>query len=186
MVIAIDYDGTIADTNAEKAHWIAEHIGEAVFPWQCNRSDCVPIIGLDAYERMGNYVYECESSLQAAPVFDALGAVHTLAQWAELHIVTARPESRVGSAREWLKNNGVFSCFSAIHSSSGTSKSVVCSEIGANVLIDDDIRHLKTVKSDGLLRILIRDGRTEDGTGMPGLRCCGCWQEIVSFLNPAG
>jgi hypothetical protein len=45
LIIAVDYDGTIANTNAEAMKWIKTHVGRYVEPWQCNRTDCVPLIG---------------------------------------------------------------------------------------------------------------------------------------------
>ena len=45
LIIAVDYDGTIANTNTEAVKWIKTHGGHDVEPWQCNRTDCVPLIG---------------------------------------------------------------------------------------------------------------------------------------------
>lgn len=50
LIIAVDYDGTIANTNAEAVKWIKTHVGRDVEPWQCNRTDCVPLIGKSPYE----------------------------------------------------------------------------------------------------------------------------------------
>ena len=32
MIVALDYDGTIADTNREEAAWIEANLGQAVAP----------------------------------------------------------------------------------------------------------------------------------------------------------
>ena len=77
MIIAIDYDGTIADTNREKVQWIAAQLGKQVPPWMCNRTDCVPLIGLDAYEKMGGVIYEEERTLQAVGLSDLADEVVT-------------------------------------------------------------------------------------------------------------
>ena len=65
LIIAVDYDGTIANTNAEAMKWIKTHVGRDVESWQCNRTDCVLLIGKSPYEEMNDYVYERESTLAA-------------------------------------------------------------------------------------------------------------------------
>lgn len=180
MIIAIDYDGTIADTNREKVNWIAEKLGKSVSPWVCNRTDCVPLIGLDAYEKMGAYVYERESTLQAGEIPGALAALHMLSEKAALHVVTARPPRRLTYARQWLKKQGVLACFEELHTSAGSTKADVCAAIGADILIDDDIRHLQTLSSGELQRILLQEGRNERPDCGPGILFCNSWQAVLA------
>ena len=78
LIIAVDYDGTIANTHAEAVKWIKTHVGRDVEPWQCNRTDCVPLIGKSPYEEMNDYVYERESTLAAAEVPGAANALRAL------------------------------------------------------------------------------------------------------------
>jgi hypothetical protein len=186
MIIAIDYDGTIGDTNREKVKWIAGNLGQAVSPWRCNRTDCVPIIGLDAYERMGNHVYERESTRQANEVPGALAALRALSGKAALHVVTARTEARVPHAREWLESQGVLSLIAGIHSSAGSSKSAVCAALGASILIDDDIRHLRQVEVAGLHRILLQDGRDDVPDCGLGVAFCASWQDVLERVAAIG
>ena len=68
LIIAVDYDGTIANTNAEAVKWIKTHMGRDVEAWQCDRTDCVSLIGKSPYEEMNDYVYERESTLAAVEV----------------------------------------------------------------------------------------------------------------------
>jgi len=184
--IAIDYDGTIGDTNREKVKWIAANLGQAVSPWHCSRTDCVPIIGLAAYERMGNHVYERESTLQANEVPGALDALRALSRKAVLHVVTARPEARVPHAREWLASQGGLPLIAGVHSSAGSSKSAVCAAIGASILIDDDVRHLRQVEVAGLHRILLQDGRDDVPDCGPGVTPCRSWQDVLEYVKGIG
>lgn len=119
MIIAIDYDGTIADMNREKARWIKANLGHVVSPWKCSRTECVPIIGVEAYERMGDSVYERERTLQTNEVPGTLDALRALSKKTTIYIVTARSERRIPFAREWLESNEVLSCFEEIHTSDG-------------------------------------------------------------------
>ena len=188
MIIAIDYDGTIADTNGEKARWVAEYLGISVDPWQCSRTECVPIIGEEAYTRMGNYVYERESTLRAVEVPGSLEAIRRLASTAELHIITARPESRIVYAREWLEKHAVLDCFAGIDTSSGgPSKGDLCSAIKADFLIDDDVRHLSGIDGDTIC-ILLHSGRTQTGaSGIGrGIRQCGAWSQVLDIISADG
>ena len=179
MIIAIDYDGTIADTNREKVKWIAAQLGKRVSPWMCNRTDCVPLIGLDAYEKMGAAVYEQERTLQAVEVPGALDALRMLAARASLHVVTARPARRLAYARQWLEEKSVLACFDHLHTSAGSTKAAICATIGADILIDDDIRHLQNIRLDGLQRILLQDGRKERPDCRSEIHFCSNWKEAV-------
>ena len=44
MRLAIDFDGTIADTNRVKGRLNLGKLGIVVEPWRCDRTHCVPII----------------------------------------------------------------------------------------------------------------------------------------------
>jgi len=183
MIVAIDYDGTIADTNRQKVKWIRARLGIDVAPWECNRTDCVPLIGIEAYEEMGREIYERESSLAAPEVPGALRALRGLACRAEVHIVTARPPRIMDFSREWLQRKGVFECLSGIVSSEGSTKSDICAAIGARVLIDDDSRHLRDVEAEGLTRIYLQEGREKAPACGSGVVFCRSWAEVVRLVN---
>jgi len=169
MIVAIDYDGTVADTNRQKVKWIRARLGIDVAPWECNRTDCVPLIGIEAYEEMGREIYERESSLAAPEVPGALRAIRGLARRAELHIVTARPPRVMDFSREWLEEKDVVDCLAGIVSSEGSTKSEICAALGARALIDDDIRHLRDIEVEGLVRIYLQEGREKAPACGPGV-----------------
>ena len=102
LIIAVDYDGTITNTHAEAVKWIKTHVVRDVEPWQCNRTDCVPLIGKSPYEEMNDYVYERESTLAAAEVPGAANALRVLTVVGDVFVVTNRPLRRIVYAREWL------------------------------------------------------------------------------------
>jgi len=183
MVIAIDYDGTIGDANKLKSAWIKEHLGLVIPSWQCSYSECVPIVGAEVHKPMGDSVYGREGTLRAREISGALDALRTLSMKARLHIITARPEMRIPAAREWLERNEVLACIEEIHSSVDSSKAVLCSEIGASVLIDDDIRHLTDGEDTGLSRILLQDGRIDQPDYGPGVTFCRSWKEILKQID---
>lgn len=186
MIIAIDYDGTISATNHEKVKWIATHLGKTVSPWECNRTNCVPIIGIDAYTSMGAFVYERESTLQADEVPGALDALRVLSRKAQLYVVTARPQRRIPFAREWLETHGVLSCVKDVRSSEGSSKAAVCSALDAGILIDDDLRHLRDAKAGRLVRVLLQHGREGQFHSRQDISFCRNWGDVLQLVERIG
>lgn len=188
MVFAIDYDGTIADTNGEKVKWIRANLpnlGRDVKPWECDRTSCVPIIGRDPYEEMSNYVYERPSTLQAAEVPGAAEALRVLCQAGDVYIVTARLPHRIAFAEEWLAARNLTACIRGILTSDGSKKEAVCRQIGAEVLIDDDARHLSDSSLGWLKRILLQNGRKDVPHCDTGITFCASWAEVLKCLGVA-
>jgi hypothetical protein len=189
MIVAIDYDGTIADTNMEKVRWIKSNLGIDIQSWQCDRTNCVPLIGKENYKNLGNYVYERESTLEAVEVPGALEAIRSMAGTAstvgiaELHLVTARPPRRVEFAREWLKMHEVLDCFTSVTSSADTTKADVCRTLGAGVLIDDDARHVHATDGVPLVRVLLQHGREDRPECAPGVVLARSWPDVVGIVR---
>jgi hypothetical protein len=182
MRLAIDFDGTIADTNRAKADWILGKLGVIVEPWRCDRSNCVPIIGAAAYEDMSDNVYERASTLATSEVPGASAALLRLSARAELHIVTARPARRMEFAREWIVQK-ILHLINGFHSSYDTAKEEICRLLGVSVLVDDDRRHLEAVRLAGLHRILFQTA-SDDATRSTGeMIVCRSWPEVVDALE---
>ncbi len=181
--IAIDFDGTISDTNRAKAAWIKKRLGQSLEVWQCDRSTCEPIIGVEAYKRLADHVYERVCTLETPAVEGVAKALAQLAQAAELHLVTARPAARLEFAREWADRNGVAQHFRAFHSSAGSSKEEVCRMIAADVLIDDDIRHLRDVKLAGLRRLHMQLDRETTDDSIASVIVCRSWSDVLKAIG---
>ena len=102
MIVGIDFDGTIADTNAAKSVWIKRELGIDVPPYLCDRTSCAPIIGESEYNMMCVQVYSRNATLRLPPVPGALEAIAELQNNNELIVVTARINDMLDSARIWL------------------------------------------------------------------------------------
>jgi FMN phosphatase YigB (HAD superfamily) len=186
LIIAVDYDGTIANTHAEAVKWIKTHVGRDVEPWQCNRTDCVRLIGKSPYEEMNDYVYERESTLAAAEVPGAANALRALTVIGDVFVVTNRRLHRIAYAREWLERMGLALSIREVITSHDSSKEQVCHQIGAHVLIDDDVRHLRDVRLEGLQRVWLQHGRTQIDDCPMGVAFCSHWDEVLGVLGVSG
>ncbi len=182
MRIGIDFDGTISDTNAMKARWIRDHLGMEVAQSLCDRTACVPIIGLENYERLSPAAYEREGTLSAPPIAGVAEALQRLSAVAELFLLTARKPHRVAFAEEWLDARGLLRCFSAIMTSDGEPKHALCVAHGLRALVDDDARHIIGLDAHGVRGILFKacDARIVPGTD--GVRLCRTWPQVVATL----
>ena len=67
--------------------------------------------------------------------------------------------------------------------SQGSSKGRVCRELGAEVLVDDDVRHLDGDDLEGLRRILLHHGRSDDMDPGPGIDVCSSWEEVRARIE---
>ena len=178
-MFAIDYDGTVADTNWVKAKWIQENLGEDVAPYNCDRTNCVRLIGPNPYKKMSEEIYVRDVSLRTNPVSGAPQALRTLAERGPVYILTAR-KSSLPFAEEWLEKNNLAQYIRKCISVENPPKIRVAEALGCRVLIDDDERHLAAIPETGLLRIHLRIGleRKEEPEGP--IRVCTTWPEAVA------
>jgi len=190
-IIGIDYDGTIANTSGVKAHWIREHLGIEVPPWQTDRTSCVPLIGPENYQRMSQFVYEREGSLRAGEVPGSIDAIKELARHSKIFIVTARQPHQIRWCKEWLRGKGLDSFIDAYLSAAGNSldgsevtKPQLCRDYGVGVLIDDDERHLGGTQVDNLRRILLKSGCTEAIVVPEGVELARSWRDVLRIVGP--
>ena len=155
-----------------------------VEPWRCDRTSCVPIIGAAAYEEMSDCVYERASTLGTSEVPGASAALLWLSARAELHVVTARPPRRMEFAREWFIQNGILHLVKEFHSSKETSQGGDLPDGRSfSSAVDDDLRHLESVRLDGLRRILLQDGCNDSTRSTGEVVVCRSWPEVVNALE---
>jgi len=190
MIIGIDYDGTVANTSEVKAHWIREHLGMEVLPWKTDRTSCVPLIGLENYERMSQYVYEREGSLKAWEVPGSIDAIEELARHSKIFIVTARKHHQVRWCKEWLRAKGLDTSIDGYLSSAapspyggGVTKPQLCSNHGIELLVDDDERHLGGTEVPNLRRILLKSGCPEAIAVPEGVQLARSWQDVLRIVR---
>jgi len=178
-MFAIDYDGTIAATNAVKSRWIREHLGLDVPPWLCDHTSCSGAMSEEEYQRIARDVYSEAETLRAAPVPGAPEALQALAVRGPVYVVTARMPEQVAASRRWLENHGLAGCVRDIVSAAGDEKIALAERLGCRALVDDDGRHLRG-EASGLLRIHLRAGMPGRAAMKDGVLVCTTWQDALA------
>jgi hypothetical protein len=180
--IAIDFDGTIADTNVIKVDWIKKHLGLQVPPWKCDRTSCVPIIGSANYEMMAKFVYGDEGTSTAKPNLGAIQAIKTLTSSFVLYVFTDRRAAHLAFAEKWLMAHSIREFFEAVISSANVEKSNLCLDYGIGVLFDDDLSHLVCCENKNIRAILFKPGPEE--INLPdGVFRVKRWSEFVKHIS---
>ncbi len=184
--VGLDFDGTVADTNTLKTQWIKENLGIDVEPHLCDLTNCLPIIGLDAYRTMGEYVFGSAGTSAVGPIRGALEVIRRLRNMREVVIVTARTGERAEIASHWLSAYEETRGMRVIGVKTGeVSKVQRCLEEEIGVLVEDDERHLYDAREKGVHAVLLRLDGPED------LNCdyadlCRSWADIGRVLGIDG
>ena len=180
-MFALDYDGTIADTNTVKSRWLRKHLGIQVAPCDCDRSTCVPIVGEETYELMSSQVYEQELSLQAGIVPGAKQAIRLLGKCGPIHVVSARSERQLEYASEWLKRKGLLPYITSLVSTRCADKISRATSLACRILIDDDERHLRDSGDCGMSVVLLKIGAGDYASRFPHVSVFSNWRDAASY-----
>ncbi|OGO20315.1 MAG: hypothetical protein A2Z14_18520 [Chloroflexi bacterium RBG_16_48_8] len=175
-MFAIDFDGTIADTNTLKSRWILNHLGIQIPPYACDKTTCVSKIGLNQYTRMAVEVYKADHSLKVQPIPGSLQALNALHEHGPIYVVTARDPEELLVVSEWLSLEKLDQYITRLLPTNGVSKISLAESLNCQVLIDDDIRHLVSDSSQHLLRILLKIGHDEEMEMPPNVKLCTSWR----------
>ena len=111
----------------------------------------VDIWGADREEvhRRLDFIQLSEGYAQIVPYDGVVNAVKRLATYHDLHMVTARPEAVMGVTQKMIERYFA-GCFVSIrHVGPGGNKGAECAALHADVLIDDNFKHLVSAKSSG-------------------------------------
>jgi 5'(3')-deoxyribonucleotidase len=151
LVIAIDCDDVLVHTtpflvNAYNARYgtsvtLADTQDEYLPVWQAQpevvNERWVGLLDAEGYRDLG-------------PDRDEALVLHELAKYHELHLITARREEERVFTKEMLERElaGVFTSMEFV--GWGGSKGEICARIGADVLIDDNVSHLRDAVAHGV------------------------------------
>lgn len=193
QVIAIDFDDVIATFNRA---YIEHH----------NRVHQVPRIEydlVDSYDFTEVYGVDAETMAKRVRTFCLMHhddivpwkgvkeALAALSQDRELHVVTSRCESLTEVTEAWLVKHDLRQYFASLHFTNGfgslyperrRSKSSVCTEIGARVLIEDAAHNAAEVANTGVL-VLLPDRPWNRGFAHRGIVRFNEWNEVPLILR---
>jgi|ERR1043166_915274 hypothetical protein len=183
--IGIDFDGTIADTNALKSEWITANLGKRIPSYLCDRTSAVPLIGQEDYDRMRRHVYSAEEADRLMPIDGVMTAMGEMTVYSELFLVTAR--RKLDIVRHWLEKWGLLQYIQVTDPPANhLTKLGLCSQLGITLLIDDDARHLAVLPGYGSVYAILFKPGAPISYDARGLSICRSWSavvEIASALN---
>ena len=185
MRLAIDFDGTIADTNRVKAAWILDKLGVVVEPWRCDRTSCVPIIGAAAYEEMSDHVYEREHARD-------LGGARSVHRAAPIISKGGTPRRHRETA--WGAWNSPANGSSGTRCSTSSTNSIPRKTQGRRRSAGgSELRSSSTTTcviwrlcAPGLRRVLLQDGFNDPTRSTGEVVVCRSWPEVVDALETGG
>lgn len=181
--VAVDYDGTIADTNLVKSEWLKRNMNIEVDPWRCDRTTCETIVGREKYNEMAKYVYGRELSLGASEVRGARGGLKQLKKLGSVFLMTARDDKMLPWAEMWLAEHGLRDDIDKVITNSGQPKLKLCHEYEINVLIDDDQRHVFEPEPVDIKRILLKNGMDGNLDVPEYVALCRDWGEVITVVR---
>lgn len=190
LVIAVDCDDVLVATtpyfiNAYNALYGTSvalkdsHTTDDYKIWDANRE--LQVQRLDELTRTEEYK-------ALGPTADESEILNRLAEYHELHLITARRPDEY-ELTEAMINRDLPDVFESLEFVGWTgSKGEVCKRIGADILIDDSIRHLHDALTWGLPKghaILFGDypWNDVDPATLKGIRRCLTWQEVEEAVS---
>ena len=151
LVIAIDCDDVLITASAYVVSTYNQRYGTNVLlehahisgndEWQADRGE--------VFRRLSE-IQHSNDYARIAPPADAIEVVRRLSKRHELHLVTARPRGVI-AVTERMLDRYFPKCFSSVnHLGPDQSKGNMCTVLQADVLVDDNLRHLRTAKECGV------------------------------------
>jgi 5'(3')-deoxyribonucleotidase len=164
MRIAIDLDDVLCNMRPALLDW---HNRSAGTDWAFEDFTSFGLaaafgISMDD-ERRIVHQFHTECDHKEIPVVEgSLGAIAKLSASHELYVVTSRPAEGQFIAENWVEHNfpGMFKAVVMANpysfaGSKPTTKGEICKELGCEILIDDDARHMPSLAEHGVMMLLV-------------------------------
>jgi hypothetical protein len=180
MHLGIDFDGTITNVAALQRTYVARRWGIELEPHQVMRAGAAPVIGEDRYNAMGTWMWGPLTTF-TEPHDDALSVLGRLAADHDVTVITARHEHEAAFARRWLAARGLAM---RVVSTSRAPKAVICSRLGVDLLLDDDILfHHPGLHEAGTLPVLFEQPHHHDLVRPDDLHSVSNWREFAALVE---
>lgn len=196
LVIAIDCDDVLLPSaEAIVSHYNKEY-GTSVHVDQFYNEDPALWAAIDReekYDRVRQYFRSDAFTKEVEPFSDAVEAIGKLAKDHELHLVTGRSQTvdMVTTVMVEKYFTGKFASVEhtgSVKQSDGSTarrtKGEVCLAINADILIDDNLEHAKSVLESGTEHVLLYgDYGWNRGEGLLGVIRCKNWGDVMSRIS---
>lgn len=192
-IIAVDVDDVLLDSAWHIINYYNETHGTDIQLQDMYSRDTTVwgVSDIDIAIRRVDVYLTSEAYTNLAPMPEAVRAISRLSSAHELHVVTGRGDFIAEPTRQWLRRHFAdafqtveFTNF--IRPSDGQVKSRpkadVCSQIGADMLIDDHLHHAQAVAAAGMGVILLDRPWNQSETLPTGVTRVGSWPEIEALL----
>ncbi len=190
-VLAVDFDDVIANFNAAFSVFHNRVYGTDVEYERIFSHDMHLVYGCEESEMPEriNAFYKSAEHDDMQPIDYVWSSLTELSKYYEIHIVTNRPASRREETWNWICrwSPNLISCIHFTNFWGGDEhavkrpKSVVCKEIGAEVLIEDAFKHALQASEAGI-QVLMPHRPWNRGQIAPNIIRVTSWRQATSFL----
>jgi uncharacterized HAD superfamily protein len=191
-MVAVDLDDVLFDFLGYFFKWHNEQYGTNLRPEQMVYSTIWEAWGgtrEEAAERVPRFFHEIDM-LNISPIEGAVPALERLKDQFRLAIISARDSSTTKVTRAWIDeyfrdifNHIVLGIGNPLAETGATTKAEVCRQLGADVLIDDQLRHARDVAEAGIPVLLFGDSASNQAASLPqDVRRVQDWAHVLSIL----
>ena len=185
-VIAVDVGGTVEDTWSAKRSWFATK-GFDIGRTPIGRREIVKRVGgkEDLYKDMVSDVYS-DAKIASHNLTDGCSeALRLLAMRFRVILLTSRPADQYAITLEWLGSRGIGGLIEDLVCV-GPSRTKVewCRAMNASIIVDDDMRHLETIRLEEELRAIHFSRGAEPTAAMGSAVLSVCtWPDVVTLFG---
>jgi hypothetical protein len=185
-VIAVDVGGTVEDTWSAKRSWFSTK-GFDIGGIPLGRREIVERLGgnEDLYREMVSDVYS-DVKIASHNLTDGCSeALCLLATRFRVILLTSRPADQYLITLDWLSSRGIGRLIDELVCvGPARSKLEWCRAMNASVIVDDDMRHLETIKLQENLRAIHFSRGAEPMISMgSGVLSVCTWPDVVTLVG---
>lgn len=186
--IAVDFDDVLMDffpsmidffnakenTNHKKEDLKSFYL-ESI--WNCTKEEALDKI---------LHFYELEKDLDLKPIHGSIDAIRKIKEKNNLIVITGRPKHTLKYMQDWLGKHypGIFDdiFFTNFFFGGKKTKSEICREVGAEIIIDDSLIFIENASEHGVQALLF-NAPWNQGELPENVTRVHSWGEILDYLE---
>ncbi len=187
MRSGVDIDGLLGNLYPAFFEWHNRRYGTRLSMDDFVTYDLTNILHVssdDVFRRFGEF-YKTEGFATVQPYPDAIEGIKELRKSADLVVITHRPKWLARDTEEWLDRHfpGMFSAVQLADYKSGRTKSKICSEVDASMMIEDAPTYAAECAVNGR-KVYLMNRQWNQDTNPPNVRRVYSWKEILEDIQP--